>query len=134
MIRRPPRSTRTDTLFPYTTLFRSPSADQYQALAGRFLSRALEYEPRFPGRVLAWQSSSEASGFPAAQIYAVVLAGQVPAEAHSAGSPVRDSTGRPDRGRIYAARPELAASDSREEDSGWHRSEEQTSELQALMR
>src|SRR3546814_21053880 len=29
MIRRPPRSTRTDTLFPYTTLFRSrqPTAD-----------------------------------------------------------------------------------------------------------
>src|SRR3546814_12920216 len=30
MIRRPPRSTRTDTLFPYTTLFRSPlRADAY---------------------------------------------------------------------------------------------------------
>src|SRR3546814_17020611 len=27
MIRRPPRSTRTDTLFPYTTLFRSASAE-----------------------------------------------------------------------------------------------------------
>src|SRR3546814_11086296 len=26
MIRRPPRSTRTDTLFPYTTLFRSEDA------------------------------------------------------------------------------------------------------------
>src|SRR3546814_3269287 len=26
MIRRPPRSTRTDTLFPYTTLFRSDSS------------------------------------------------------------------------------------------------------------
>src|SRR3546814_5910387 len=26
MIRRPPRSTRTDTLFPYTTLFRSTAA------------------------------------------------------------------------------------------------------------
>src|SRR3546814_4578517 len=26
MIRRPPRSTRTDTLFPYTTLFRSGAA------------------------------------------------------------------------------------------------------------
>src|SRR3546814_4699535 len=26
MIRRPPRFTRTDTLFPYTTLFRSPSS------------------------------------------------------------------------------------------------------------
>src|SRR3546814_16834068 len=30
MIRRPPRSTRTDTLFPYTTLFRSLSADRRQ--------------------------------------------------------------------------------------------------------
>src|SRR3546814_13995450 len=30
MIRRPPRSTRTDTLFPYTTLFRS--ADQFAAV------------------------------------------------------------------------------------------------------
>src|SRR3546814_14026748 len=28
MIRRPPRSTRTDTLFPYTTLFRSPYVRQ----------------------------------------------------------------------------------------------------------
>src|SRR3546814_1545999 len=27
MIRRPPRSTRTDTLFPYTTLFRSSSSN-----------------------------------------------------------------------------------------------------------
>src|SRR3546814_11827553 len=27
MIRRPPRSTRTDTLFPYTTLFRSQIAE-----------------------------------------------------------------------------------------------------------
>src|SRR3546814_16666894 len=27
MIRRPPRSTRTDTLFPYTTLFRSENED-----------------------------------------------------------------------------------------------------------
>src|SRR3546814_8599809 len=27
MIRRPPRSTRTDTLFPYTTLFRSTGVD-----------------------------------------------------------------------------------------------------------
>src|SRR3546814_10370292 len=28
MIRRPPRSTRTDTLFPYTTLFRSEGAER----------------------------------------------------------------------------------------------------------
>src|SRR3546814_17505720 len=29
MIRRPPRSTRTDTLFPYTTLFRSSRMDHF---------------------------------------------------------------------------------------------------------
>src|SRR3546814_18856204 len=29
MIRRPPRSTRTDTLFPYTTLFRSPTGCKF---------------------------------------------------------------------------------------------------------
>src|SRR3546814_5782062 len=36
MIRRPPRSTRTDTLFPYTTLFRSGQADLYAAFRGLF--------------------------------------------------------------------------------------------------
>src|SRR3546814_1652465 len=34
MIRRPPRSTRTDTLFPYTTLFRSYRAGQAIAIVG----------------------------------------------------------------------------------------------------
>src|SRR3546814_19193624 len=33
MIRRPPRSTRTDTLFPYTTLFRSSEGAPTQALS-----------------------------------------------------------------------------------------------------
>src|SRR3546814_18679704 len=37
MIRRPPRSTRTDTLFPYTTLFRS--FDEKQAVAKQFVER-----------------------------------------------------------------------------------------------
>src|SRR3546814_17013830 len=41
MIRRPPRSTRTDTLFPYTTLFRSQSFDEaattdFAELSGTF--------------------------------------------------------------------------------------------------
>src|SRR3546814_6077949 len=36
MIRRPPRSTRTDTLFPYTTLFRSKN----RAGTGRIAFRA----------------------------------------------------------------------------------------------
>src|SRR3546814_20278833 len=34
MIRRPPRSTRTDTRFPYTTLFRSPVARITRSLTG----------------------------------------------------------------------------------------------------
>src|SRR3546814_13211348 len=39
MIRRPPRSTRTDTLFPYTTLFRSIEPDQPEGHFGRDLRR-----------------------------------------------------------------------------------------------
>src|SRR3546814_13710661 len=35
MIRRPPRSTRTDTLFPYTTLFRSTDVDVLSVTAER---------------------------------------------------------------------------------------------------
>src|SRR3546814_13573978 len=35
MIRRPPRSTRTDTLFPYTTLFRSVDRRGRAAARGR---------------------------------------------------------------------------------------------------
>src|SRR3546814_13054731 len=39
MIRRPPRSTRTDTLFPYTTLFRSPGE--------KVLARIVRQKPSF---------------------------------------------------------------------------------------
>src|SRR3546814_9604439 len=37
----PPRSTRTDTLFPYTTLFRSPGPDE-----GRDVAARLAYDPK----------------------------------------------------------------------------------------
>src|SRR3546814_8210664 len=45
MIRRPPRSTRTDTLFPYTTLFRSQSVPETRQLFP--LADALEASPRW---------------------------------------------------------------------------------------
>src|SRR3546814_7704188 len=51
MIRRPPRSTRTDTLFPYTTLFRSVSnSAQFAELFGRAVPehRNLRLIPHFP--------------------------------------------------------------------------------------
>src|SRR3546814_2102116 len=38
MIRLPPRSTRTDTLFPFTTLFRSALTDPLQLLLDRLLA------------------------------------------------------------------------------------------------
>src|SRR3546814_8705089 len=56
MIRRPPRSTRTDTLFPYTTLFRSssPSAPQ-----NRFCAN---------GRSAEMHSTTVLSSLPAASL------------------------------------------------------------------
>src|SRR3546814_11587892 len=46
MMRRPPRSTRTDTLFPYTTLFRSyPSCFACRDLLGVPLGRLVQLDP-----------------------------------------------------------------------------------------
>src|SRR3546814_8620148 len=45
MIRRPPRSTRTDTLFPYTTLFRSQEG---RRLRRRQFHRALQVDGTRP--------------------------------------------------------------------------------------
>src|SRR3546814_13918264 len=63
MIRRPPRSTRTDNLFPYTTLFRShseastttiisPSHDDAPFVACPGASDALDWLEAAPGRVI----------------------------------------------------------------------------------
>src|SRR3546814_10096135 len=66
MVRRPPRSTRTDTLFPYTTLFRSPPVSLYNDCARRLIQaesfavhkrwlaeRALDYGWRARTKLLA---------------------------------------------------------------------------------
>src|SRR3546814_4658540 len=54
MIRRPPRSTRTDTLFPYTTLFRSADAPRATPNFGR---------PVSPGPGAQRTGSADAVGF-----------------------------------------------------------------------
>src|SRR3546814_993089 len=52
MIRRPPRSTRTETLFPYTTLFRSPgiirprSACHDPGIVGELIAHVLDHVAR----------------------------------------------------------------------------------------
>src|SRR3546814_5940412 len=53
MIRRPPRSTRTDTLFPYTTLFRSPRVSPLTVPAGAWTTG------RSPGRPRSEEHTSE---------------------------------------------------------------------------
>src|SRR3546814_7913383 len=60
MIRRPPRSTRTDTLFPYTTLFRSPADDRADAARG--LVALAVAEPGAAGLAVAAVAVGAAAG------------------------------------------------------------------------
>src|SRR3546814_10679965 len=61
MIRRPPRSTRTDTLFPYTTLFRSQAGKQRLNCAGAAVAvHAIDGEQgRLHGRFRSEEHTSE---------------------------------------------------------------------------
>src|SRR3546814_20943833 len=66
MIRRPPRSTRTDTLFPYTTLFRSwtrcrrhSSINACAALMGSGLPQLAEPVMPEPGSGLAFPENRD---------------------------------------------------------------------------
>src|SRR3546814_2355232 len=106
MIRRPPRSTRTDTLFPYTTLFRSHD----HAIVDREvigLARRL--------RLLLGQDLRH--------IFADALVG-------IGIAPIPLVSRDLDRQRVLLGRFILR----REQADRRHRSEEHTSELQSLMR
>src|SRR3546814_7455817 len=67
MIRRPPRSTRTDTLFPYTTLFRSAWSDTQTPKSRmplgpfrpNFSSPELSSEPGVPLTLMLYRPRSE---------------------------------------------------------------------------
>src|SRR3546814_13601893 len=71
MIRRPPRSTRTDTLFPYTTLFRSLDVAE-RGIRGtsykvpRFVADGLRTSPKFRA---ALAELSEKTGRPIADLF-----------------------------------------------------------------
>src|SRR3546814_7767057 len=54
MIRRPPRSTRTDTLFPYTTLFRSTAAGYHDFIA-RFRGHGVDWREFLVPNTTYWQ-------------------------------------------------------------------------------
>src|SRR3546814_9255880 len=115
MIRRPPRSTRTDTLVPYTTLFRS-------RWNGRRPPRLGLISMNFPRQIIA-------------------RAAQQSVDRHLQ---MRGAIGVPDRiehaqslahqdQRISALHPRIATI-ALPNFAAQHRSEEHTSELQSLMR
>src|SRR3546814_2160377 len=58
MIRLPPRSTRTDTLFPYTTLFRSIQIDSFghffETIAHRVVGNGRQVDHRVSVSQQAW--------------------------------------------------------------------------------
>src|SRR3546814_6017429 len=115
MIRRPPRSTRTDTLFPYTTLFRSIGLElRNRTNDPMWLKPMLDFVDQdngpFSNRGLLDRQGSESSGA-------------------KAGQPKRYPTVmKSDRTRRQPGSSKLQA--------GFicARSEEHTSELQSLMR
>src|SRR3546814_8668254 len=57
MIRRPPRSTRTDTLFPYTTLFRSSRDRTDDLLHAMQAPSQLSYSPTTGARIIPNESA-----------------------------------------------------------------------------
>src|SRR3546814_5862505 len=134
MIRRPPRSTRTDTLFPYTTLFRS-DAIRAQVPGYRPLIVGVHW-PSLPwgdeklsggGRVLGGDDAGAADTDARAAGYAEVIC-DTP-EGHALVRRILELSARQtDAGSLD---PELAqAYDALRRE----RSEEHTSELQSLMR
>src|SRR3546814_9283575 len=122
MIRRPPRSTRTDTLFPYTTLFRSLRPHVSGGLAAGAGNRAILSDRH------AWlrTRSARISG-----LHQVARAGR----ARCAVFERREGAGhvvpaRSGAGRAQPRRDDPLARFQRH----LARSEEPTSELQSLMR
>src|SRR3546814_8344043 len=105
MIRRPPRSTRTDTLFPYTTLFRSWPGERIAI--GRHRVCGLSGRRRLGAS------------------HSVVLAAGATAVFHAVRAAHGADTAGDTGGQCRRANKDIAFA--------W-RSEEHTSELQSLMR
>src|SRR3546814_10790165 len=136
MIRRPPRSTRTDTLFPYTTLFRSDSL---------FLHRVCRHVRR-DGTVSYLGGRFEVPYALAGKSVQLVVdphAGRVVGVEDAGGERIGDATpldalANSDRKRHRPERVPTAegvrTGPNRVELAHHQRSEEHTSELQSLMR
>src|SRR3546814_1304617 len=129
MIRRPPEFTRTDTLFPYTTLFRSQARGRPRAYSAvhwtagdRGIRTSGDYRPKLrPASARSERPDRFAWPLPPPGIFLPVLVRMRPIRLAPCA---------------VAERLPLPASDPGCSRSGWKagRSEEHTSELQSLMR
>src|SRR3546814_9833678 len=133
MIRRPPRSTRTDTLFPYTTLFRSLPSDPGHAIWRRDFAGAsglfgLTLKPCRQEAAAALVDSVELFGIGASwggYESLMILANPAAMRSATRWDPPGPTL------RIHAG---LEHSDDLIADLEAGRSDEHTSELQSLMR
>src|SRR3546814_10511692 len=120
MIRRPPRSTRTDTLFPYTTLIRSREIGNRLASARR------------GDKQNRWLYIFGGGGLVLGLLLYAVLAGPIARIMPTSWRwPERMATRILDERSLWDAGQRLMQTAAPE---SWARSEEHTSELQSLMR
>src|SRR3546814_5320752 len=122
MIRRPPRSTRTDTLFPYTTLFRSDAvlAGDQPPLAVAGVAVRIVGRPAELGDAAARRPLQHA------------IVGNVAPQQEAAVAEVNRPLG-PERAAVELLELAVAVEVAAEAPVA-RRSEEHTSELQSLMR
>src|SRR3546814_12824133 len=129
-IRRPPRSTRTDTLFPYTTLFRSGGGEEFASpsygdrggFGGGGIVEVGENHARFAdGKIVVRRQAAD-------MVH--------PAERQDQRGAVRRGRGAAHHGRVAALRHQRHGKVGGKADGGgdllrrFGRSEENTSELQ----
>src|SRR3546814_7917272 len=122
MIRRPPRSTRTDTLFPYTTLFRSV------AIVRTLPARAIEQPAGDVGR-------DQRTGFVILELVDAAFAAAVAQRLPLSAIELFDRHVFPEARAHFAQRSISSTIGCGGPSTGSSaRSEEHTSELQSLMR
>src|SRR3546814_8982718 len=126
MRRRPPRSTRTDTLFPYTSLFRSALPRWRKRQRARSRRKLVLWEP--PWRLPLTVQYTHGEGRKSFPMFRFDGTGRGVAGAHLGAT---GFTGEADRAQVRSYNTDCGTDGVRTHMS---RSEEHTSELQPLMR
>src|SRR3546814_1594039 len=125
MIRRPPRSTRTDTLFPYTTLFRSSAtfSSQRPDWCGDLRETRAGFVDLLHSRTRDWTVSKTSKKSLLRSTVAPLILGTTLFASQAFAQEPESSTGEVQAIIVTGSRIERPT-----------RSEEHTSELQSLMR